>query len=84
MKNPRLPGIMAVMTKIERIDTTLRGEEADHPPVSLWYHFGVQHCSGDAFARTCLEFFEYYDLDWLKVMNDYFYPLPDGMEAPPQ
>ncbi len=76
-----LPGIMAGMTKIERIDTTLQGGEVDHPPVSLWYHFGIQHGNGDAFARTCLEFFEYYDLDWLKVMNDYFYPLPEGMEA---
>jgi uroporphyrinogen decarboxylase len=74
-------GIMAGMTKIERIDATLQGGEVDHPPVSLWYHFGIQHGSGDAFARTCLEFFEYYDLDWLKVMNDYFYPLPQGMEA---
>jgi uroporphyrinogen decarboxylase len=81
LKIPEVPGIMAGMTKIERIDTTLRGGEADHPPVSLWYHFGIQHGVGDAFARTCLEFFEYYDLDWLKVMNDYFYPLPEGMEA---
>ena len=81
MKIPDDPAIIADMTKLERIDTTLRGGQVDHPPVRLWYHFGVQHGSGDAFARTCLEFFEYYDLDWLKVMNDYFYPLPEGMEA---
>jgi uroporphyrinogen decarboxylase len=72
---------MACMTKIERIDATLQGGQADHPPVSLWYHFGIQHGAGDTFARTCLEYFEYYDLDWLKVMNDYFYPLPEELEA---
>lgn len=69
------------MNKIERVDRVLRGEEVDHPPLSLWYHFGVQHGSGEDFAHTTLEFFEQYDFDWLKVMNDYFYPLPDGLEA---
>jgi uroporphyrinogen decarboxylase len=53
----------------------------DHPPLSLWYHFGIQHSGGEVFARTCLEYFEYYELDWLKVMNDYFHPLPEGLEA---
>jgi uroporphyrinogen decarboxylase len=80
LKFPTLPGIMAGMNKLERIDSVLAGREPDRPPVSLWYHFGIQHGNGESFARTCLEFFEYYDLDWLKVMNDYFYPLPDGLE----
>jgi uroporphyrinogen decarboxylase len=69
------------MNKIERVDGVLRGEEVDRPPLSLWYHFGVQHGNGEGFARTTLEFFEHYDFDWLKVMNDYFYPLPDGLET---
>ena len=69
------------MEKIERIDTILQGGEPDRPPVSLWYHFGVQHGSGAGFARIALEYFRAYDFDWLKVMNDYFYPLPEGLEA---
>jgi uroporphyrinogen decarboxylase len=72
---------MAGMNKIERIENTLQGKAVDHPPVSLWYHFGIQHGSGEAFAQTCLGYFEHYDLDWLKVMNDYFYPLPEGLDA---
>ena len=28
-----------------------------------------------------LEYFNHYDLDFLKVMNDYFYPSPPGIEA---
>lgn len=69
------------MDKIERVDRVLKGEEVDRPPVSLWYHFGIQHGSGRQFARITLEFFDYYDLDFLKVMNDYFYPPPDGLPA---
>ena len=69
------------MDKIERIDAILQGGQADRPPVSLWYHFGVQHGPGERFARIALDAFRAYDFDWLKVMNDYFYPLPAGLEA---
>lgn len=69
------------MNKIERIDRVLSGAEVDRPPLSLWYHFGVQHGSGERFARVTLEYFGHYDFDFLKVMNDYFYPMPQGLEA---
>ncbi|MDR1625557.1 MAG: hypothetical protein LBT33_03375 [Spirochaetia bacterium] len=68
------------MTKIERVDTVLKGGEPDRPPVCLWYHFGLQHASGETFARAALEYFEHYDFDFLKVMNDYFYPMPAGVD----
>jgi hypothetical protein len=32
--------------KINKVDRVLSGQEVDSPPVSLWYHFGVQHGSG--------------------------------------
>lgn len=69
------------MHKIERVDRVLQGLSVERPPVSLWYHFGVQHSGGDQFARIALEYFDYYDFDFLKVMNDYFYPPPAGLEA---
>jgi uroporphyrinogen decarboxylase len=68
------------MTKIERVDAVLKGGEPDRPPVCLWYHFGLQHTSGETFAKAALEYFEHYDLDFLKVMNDYFYPMPAGVD----
>ncbi len=67
------------MNKIERVDAVLSGNAPDRPPVSLWYHFGLQHLGGDGIARASLEFFEHYDFDYLKVMNDYFYPAPEGL-----
>ncbi len=69
------------MDKIDRLDTVLQGDEPDRPPVSLWYHFGLQHRGGRAIARASLEFFEHYDFDFLKVMNDYFYPVPEGLDT---
>jgi uroporphyrinogen decarboxylase len=69
------------MDKIERVNRVLKGEDIDRPPVTLWYHFGVQHAGGEQFAKLTLEFFDYYDFDYLKVMNDYFYPPPEGLDA---
>ena len=69
------------MNKIERLRATLAGKPVDHPPFSVWYHFGNQHASPELTARVHLDFFEYYDLDLLKVMNDYDYPMPEGMEV---
>jgi uroporphyrinogen decarboxylase len=69
------------MNKIERLRTTLAGQPVDHPPFSIWYHFGTQHASPERAAQVHLEFFEAYDLDFLKVMNDYDYPMPDGLDG---
>lgn len=69
------------MNKIERVARVLEGREVDYPPISLWYHFGIQHGNGEQFARITLEYFRYYDFDYLKVMNDYYYPAPEGLDA---
>ena len=69
------------MDKIERVARVLNGEKVERPPLSLWYHFGIQHAGGEQFARITLEFFNYYDFDFLKVMNDYFYQPPQGLDA---
>ena len=69
------------MDKIQRVDNVLENKRVDRPPVSLWYHFGIQHAGGEQFARITLEYFDTYDFDFLKVMNDYFYQAPEGLEA---
>lgn len=67
------------MNKLERVEQTLAGKEVERPPVSFWYHFGVQHESGKRIAELSLRFLRFYDLDWLKLMNDYYYPMPEGV-----
>jgi len=69
------------LNKIERVTSALKGDEVDRPPFSFWYHFGLQHMSGRKHAEVELDFYRAYDLDFLKVMSDYPYPLPDGLEA---
>ena len=69
------------MNKIERVRATLNGKPVDHPPFTTWYHFGTQHASPEQTAEVHLGFFEAYDFDFLKVMNDYDYPMPEGMET---
>ena len=69
------------MNKLERVRAALSGAPLDHPPFTVWYHFGLQHASAERMAQAHLDFFEAYDLDWLKLMNDYSYPMPKGVET---
>ncbi|RPI10057.1 MAG: hypothetical protein EHM71_04495 [Zetaproteobacteria bacterium] len=69
------------MNKIDRVRSTLAGTRVDHPPMTIWYHFGNQHSTAETTARVHLEFFDHYDLDLLKVMNDYDYPNPAGLDT---
>jgi uroporphyrinogen decarboxylase len=69
------------MTKIERVRAAVAGQDVDRPPFTVWYHFGLQHAPAERTAQAHLEFFDAYNLDWLKVMNDYSYPMPPGVET---
>src|SRR6202795_1125108 len=69
------------MNKIERVRAALAGKPADRPPFTAWYHFGNQHAPAERAAAVHLEFFEAYDLDLLKMLNDADYPMPDGIDT---
>jgi uroporphyrinogen decarboxylase len=68
------------MNKIQRVQAALKGEDLDRPPFSFWYHFGLQHASPDRSAQAHIDFFNSYDLDFIKVMNDYSYPASDNFD----
>ncbi len=69
---------MASMTKMQRFVAAIRGEQVDHLPASMWLHFASEHLSAEETARAHLRYFTTYDWDYLKLMNDYRYPLPGG------
>jgi uroporphyrinogen decarboxylase len=69
------------VNKIERVTNALKGEAVDRPPFSFWYHFGLQHMPASKHAEAEIDFYRAYDLDFLKVMSDYPYPLPRDLEA---
>lgn len=66
-------------SKLERIDAALAGGTPDVVPFSAWYHFGLHYLPGHVHAEAEVSFFEHFDLDFLKVMDDYMYPLPSEM-----
>jgi uroporphyrinogen decarboxylase len=60
------------MNKVARVRAALAGRPVDAPPFTVWYHFGLQHAPAERVVQAHLEFFEAYDLDWLKVMNAFY------------
>ena len=64
-----------LMNSSERIQAALAGAEVDRPPFSFWYNFGLQHMSGEAVADVHIAFARRFELDYLRVMNGYPYPL---------
>jgi uroporphyrinogen decarboxylase len=68
------------MNRRERFFAAVAGREPDRPPVTAWVHFLSDHLSGEDTAELHLKFLREYDWDIAKVMNDYRYPLPVGLE----
>ena len=62
------------MNKIERVSAVIRGSQPDRLPASFWYHFGPDAVWGP-------EAVEAHVLDFLKVMCDGRYPLPQRADG---
>lgn len=67
------------MTKRSLFHAAVRGEALARVPVTAWVHFLSDHLAGAETARLHERFLEAYDWDFLKVMNDYRYPVPAGV-----
>lgn len=72
---------MTPMNPMSRVRAALRGEPVDRAPFTAWYHFGLQHAPPERVAQIHQEYLDAYGLDWLKIMNDYSYPMPEGLET---
>jgi uroporphyrinogen decarboxylase len=68
------------MDRRERFRAAVEGGAVDRPPVTAWVHFLSDHLSGARTAELHLDFLREYDWDIAKVMNDYRYPVPAGLE----
>ncbi len=69
------------MHKRERFFGAVQGGAVDRPPVTAWVHFLSDHLPGEETARLHERFLAAYDWDFLKVMNDYRYPVPAGVQT---
>jgi uroporphyrinogen decarboxylase len=58
---------MSVHPKRARIEAALAGERPDRVPYGLWEHFPEIDDDMEKLARATIDFYERYDLDWIKV-----------------
>ena len=58
---------MGTMSKRERLEATICGEEADRPPVALWRHFPGDDQNPLELAASTVAFQRQYDFDFIKV-----------------
>lgn len=77
---PTLLGAKAQMSKVERLKAALRGERVDRVPFTCWHHFGLEKKPGENHAEATIAFYRKCDPDLLKVMSDFPYPPPEGLE----
>jgi uroporphyrinogen decarboxylase len=68
------------LTKAERLKAALQGERVDRLPFSFWHHFGLEKLPGEKHAEATLAFYRKFNVDLLKVMSDFLYPLPEGLQ----
>jgi uroporphyrinogen decarboxylase len=57
----------AQMTHRERVLATLKGEQTDRTPVSMWRHFFDSETQAESLAKAMLNFQERFDWDFMKV-----------------
>lgn len=70
-----------MMSQRERFLAAVAGAPVDRPPCTAWLHFATDALPGDVFAARHAEWFRRFDWDICKIVNDYRYPLPEGIET---
>lgn len=60
------------LTRKERVDRALRGEEVDRPPFTFWRHYNRSNAQLE--AQDHLDLHRHFGTDIVKVMNDFDYP----------
>ncbi len=69
------------MTPRQRFLAAVGGDKVDRPPVTTWVHFLSDHLSGEETASLHESFLKTYGWDCAKVMGDYRYPVPEGLDT---
>jgi len=68
---------MKEMTKWERVEAALHGEEVDRVPFGLWRHFFLQEWAPRRLAELTLDFHRQFDTDLVKLTPSGIYPVQD-------
>lgn len=66
------------MNKVERVKNAFERKEVDRVPVSMWFHFTGEDRYGEKFVATHMQYYKKSGIDFLKIMNDAFFPWDIG------
>ena len=69
------------MNKRERFMAAIEGGAIDSPHCTAWIHFGTDRLGGTKHAQRHARFVRDNDWDICKVVNDFRYPAPEGMQT---
>jgi uroporphyrinogen decarboxylase len=69
------------MNRQERFRAAVAGEPVDRVPRTCWAHYMTETLGGAEHARRHIVYQDEYDWDILKVVNDFHYPFPEGVET---
>lgn len=69
------------MKKKDRFQAALAGGPVDRAPRTCWSHYMTETLGGEEHARRHLVFQREYDWDICKVVNDFQYSFPNGVET---
>jgi len=68
---------MKTMTRWERVEAALHGEEVDRVPISLWKHYHLQDRAPRQLAEVSLALHHQFDTDLIKLTPSGLYPIQD-------
>lgn len=71
----------STMSRMERFRAAVSGGKPDRPPCTAWVHFATDLLGGAEHAVRHARFVRDNDWDICKVVNDFRYPSPEGMET---
>lgn len=69
------------MNKIERVKTVLAGKVPDKTPGGFWFHYKSEY-SVEQMVESHLELYRKTDMDIVKIMQDYPYPIIGDVKSP--
>lgn len=68
---------MGTMSKWERVDAALHGEQVDRIPLALWKHYHLQDRAPAQLAEVSIALHRQFDTDLIKLTPSGLYPIQD-------
>ncbi|MCL4744061.1 MAG: hypothetical protein KJZ83_01480 [Burkholderiaceae bacterium] len=69
------------MTRMQRFRAAVSGAPVDRPPCLSWSHFASDELGGTEHAMRHARYVRDNDWDVCKIVNDFRYPAPEGLET---